>query len=253
MGRSHPTNLHVGFMGFLLLAVTGLHTLSHAMLRVWQKHLPAAQTRRFAWGALCLLGLFTWWHEPHIRAYPNYIRLLLKPDSPREISLYTDDKGQKQDPHTGLIPRFVEHADTTPITLYPGSGVTLPRSFQPKLQQYAPVIAEARQLDAQGKRVAILANDETWLYLASGATPWYRYSPLYPNIITKAQLDRAKSALLTDHVDYVFIESSPPNTTFVAWHPLALYTTDVWRELRQTTARHFKFDHTAGIYEVWKR
>ncbi len=253
MGRSHPTNLHVGFLGFLLLGVTGLHTLTQYALRGGQEYFAGIKITRIGWGACCLFGLFTWWHEPHVRAYPNCIRLLLKPDPPREISLYIDDSGRKGDPHVAMWPRFVGHVDTTAITLYPGSGVTLPRSVLPKLQQYAPVIEEARQWESQGKKVAILANDETWLYLASGATPWFRYSPLYPNLMTKAQLTRAESALLADRVDYVCIEAATPSTTFVAWHPLALYTTDVWRELRQFTARHYTFDHTAGIYEVWKR
>ena len=48
-------------------------------------------------------------------------------------------------------------------------------------------------------------------------------------------------------------EARPPLTTFVAWHPLALYTTDAWRELRQITAQHFKFERNIGIYEAWKR
>ena len=253
MGRSHPTNLHVSFMAFLLLCVTGLHTLSHDALRLWADTNRAVRLRRLVWAALVVYGLFTWWHEPHARAYPNYVRMLLKPIQPREITLYIDDKGRKQDPHQGLWPRFVEHSESEPLDLYPGSGVSLPQSLSPKLQQYTPVIAEARRLSLQGKKVAILANDETWMYLASGAMPWYRYSPFYPNLITKTQLATAKSALLADHVDYVFIEASPPVTTFVAWHPLALYTTDVWREMRQFTAQNFQFEHVVGLYEVWKR
>ena len=150
MGRSHPANLHVGFMAFLLLCIVGLHTISHAALRMWGERAPALRIRQLAWGALCVYGLFVWMRESQVRVYPNVIRMLIKPIQPREIALYTDQWGRKQDPHKGLLAQFVEHSDSAPTELYPGSGVCLPQSFQPQLQQYTPVVEEARALERAG-------------------------------------------------------------------------------------------------------
>ena len=184
---------------------------------------------------------------------PTRCILLTHKAYPKEISLYVDENGSRLDPLKGTHPIFVAGSESESMPLYPGSDVSLPASLAAKMQQYAPAIAEIKAHTQAGKTSAILANDETWMYLASGATLWYRYTPLYPNMITLAQREKLERALATRHVDYVYIEARPPLETFVGQHPLALYTSDTWRELKRLLPHYYVHDHNSGMYEVWRR
>ena len=253
MGRSHPSNLYVGILCWTLLLTVGLRDLTAIFFSAHLRRLSRRNLRIMAALALCLLYALMWKRDEAFRAYPNPLRLLHKHVQPKEISLYVDDAGKPFAPIKGAHPFFIKGSESEPLPLYEGSGVSLPVSLAGKLQQYTPVIAEIKAYTQQGKTTAILANDETWMYLASGTTLWYRYTPVICSMITLAMREDLERALAARPVDYVYIEARPPLETFVGQHPLALYTSDTWWELKRLLPRYYVHDHNVGIYEAWRR
>ena len=107
---------------------------------------------------------------------------------------------------------------------------------------------------SEGKSIAVIADDDTSLYVASRSTLWNRYSPLLPALMTKSMLNEVDLELSKSPVDYVYLLKKDPDT-FTS-HPVRwrlMHSSDSWTQLAATTRRCYHFDHICGAYEVYKR
>lgn len=131
----------------------------------------------------------------------------------------------------------------------PGVGASIPISEKAQAMTYNLLAYEIRQYAQNGKQVAIISNDDTSLYLASGARPWSRYLPLLPNLVTKRQLEETSARLASGTADVVYMPIHDPCEMYDTWY--LLVTTDAWLKLRRVTRQNFVLDHITGPYEVY--
>ena len=123
----------------------------------------------------------------------------------------------------------------------------------PNLEPFRLVVSEMQRITNQGNTVAVIANDDTSLYVASRATLWNRYSPLLPTLMTQSMLAEVNKELSTKPVDYVFLKKKDPTDDGFWAGMLPPKTTDSWMMLSDTTRRLYHYDHECGPYEVWRR
>lgn len=96
--------------------------------------------------------------------------------------------------YPGLTLGFRHAPPLVTQTLLPAThDVLLPEKYTAEVQQFVQTAQEIHRLTTQGRRVAILSNDDTALYLASGTPLWCRYSPVLPSLITKAHWSKSWS------------------------------------------------------------
>ena len=100
----------------------------------------------------------------------------------------------------------------------------------------------------QGQSVAVISNSDTALTLASGASPWLRYSPVMPTIMKKSQLIQSNRVLSEAGANVVFIQHELDDDLDFTLHP-----TDVWKGFQKTLRKLYRFHHRCGPFEVWER
>ncbi len=229
MGRSHPVNLYVAALGF----VTILTVFLQRFAAIAQKMLLSARNPKqrkvgFAISDKTAIPLMAAVFVPLYLSnacacnYPNLFRRFLRPYDPHTLALY---------------PNMPDIRLTAADALAAG--------------QYTVVAKEVKEILSEHRTVAIISNDDTSLYLATGAPLWYRYAPMLPSLISRKQLNRVLETLAAKPVDYVFLPSEEPWKSFETWYPLK--TADVYAAARKTVRLRYTFDHRCGAYDVWKR
>ncbi len=225
IGRSHPNYLFESSLPLAILvvcAVTRLVLWADRRREQGYYLWPTLVYRAVAAFVIIIIGL----QLQNMRTYPSavhaIVRQVLKGKRPETAELFA-------------------HA----------AGGRLPWSEKAQADTYNALAQEIGKLSRQGKQVAIISNDDTSLYLASGARPWSRYLPLLPNLITKRQLEETGAALAAGTADYVYIPEHDPCEMYTTWYPLV--TTDAWLTLRRITRQHYTLDHVTGPYQVYRR
>jgi hypothetical protein len=123
----------------------------------------------------------------------------------------------------------------------------LPSEFKSLANDFRQVRKRLTKLSASGQ-VAILDDIDTIYYAAAGIAPWARYSPLFPNLILKTQLDQVVAQLEARPPDYVLMRPRPDYQN--VWG--STYE-DVWSAMRRVVVRSFIPDDPVGPFEVWRR
>jgi len=120
----------------------------------------------------------------------------------------------------------------------------LPIEAQGFIRQFEAVTKRIKKLSSSGKTVAILDDADTMVYLAAGVPPWPRYSPLFPSLITKKQLEGVKYQLMHKPPDYVFIFANEEHARYFE-------EVDIWQEFRKSIEEGFLLVENVGPFEVW--
>lgn len=212
VGRSHPYNIYHTSVPFIVVLVASLaRTHDLLLVRFGRLHPVIRYALPLACAAGASIALFS---QSAFRNYPNLF-WTLRHGFPREgLSLS----------HTG-IQGLHESA----------------RSFA---DQFDFTTTEMRRLAKSGKSIAIFDYADTKYYLASGARPWSRYSPLMPFLLTKAQVEEVKNELLRRCPDYVFLSNDLGRVQ-------ARGQVDTWIALRDTLKEHHLHERDEGMFEVW--
>ena len=219
IGRSHPYNLFHMSIPFSIVLVVTLHWITAAVASRKIASGGALSIRKRAPIALAAAGAVLLIANPEFRSYPNLLHSL-NPSSSRQSECY-----------------FPSIQD-----------VCVDKSEHASIVQFQSVVAEMERLTREEKRIAVIANDDTALYVASGATPWSRYSPLLPPLMTKSMLDEVDVQLSRRPVDFVFLLRADPST--YSSHSVVnhQHTTDCWTQLALTTRKYYYFDHDCGPF-----
>jgi hypothetical protein len=72
--------------------------------------------------------------------------------------------------------------------------------------------------------------------------PWGRYSPLFPSIIRKSEIEALQRRLAEDPPRWVVMRTEP----FIA-------EPDVWETTHRTVASLYTLDERIAIFEIWRR
>ncbi len=172
----------------------------------------------FPWG---VLGSVVVWFfaNPAVRTHPGILRSLLSDSrSPGGICLL--------------------HA--------PEDVCGLPDEAKEFGRRFDATVSAIRGQLAAGRTVAILDDTDTIFYVASGATPWWRYSPCFSAIMRRSELDALQHAIATEGPQQIFIR---PNGN----HARRFAEEDVWRAVHDTVQKKYQSEGTAGFFESWKR
>ncbi len=224
IGRSELYNIfHLSIPLCIVIAYAVQQMFAEPMGRV-ARSLGAARSTLFVGSAVILAYVALLLMNPDFQAYPNLLRASLHP-APSQVDCFAPSE----------------------------QDVCVAATEHPNVLPFQQVVSEMQRMAAPGKRIAVIANDDTALYVESGATPWSRYSPLLPTLVTKSMLAVVDKQLSEMPVDYVFLSRKDP--TDHSTHPVALHitTTDAWTKLAATTRRRYHFDHLCGPFEVWRR
>lgn len=212
VGRSHPYNIYHASVPFAVILVASLALLHDRLLICFGRQHSAI---RYALPLVCAAGAcITLFSQAAFQNYPNLF-WTLRHGFPREgLSLS----------HTGI------------------QG--LPESARSFADQFDVMTTTMRTLAKSGKSIAIFDYADTKYYLASGARPWSRYSPLMPFLMTKAQVEEVKNQLLRRCPDYVFLSNDLQRVQ-------ARGQLDTWIALRNTLEEHYLHEADKGMFEVW--
>lgn len=222
VGRSDPANIYHVTIPFSLVSVGvigRIHAFITSYLRRKGSTAPAWQVSpllTFAIPYVLLAGLlFALLGDPHFRTYPSLLHTVLKAPPAEGLCLMREPK----------------------------DVCGLPSDKRDLIERTQAAIERLRSLTAGSSRVAVLDDRDTLFYLGAGAAPWSRYSPLFPILLTNAQVQEVKRQLLARPPDYVFlrVEEEVPEVF-----------KGVWAELRATTQSSFQLVDTAGPFEVWR-
>jgi hypothetical protein len=222
IGNSHTYSIFQLSTPFCIVAASSAATAAAKLFgNRGRFRVSNAQLASGAAAVICTLMLFL---NPQFRGYPSFIRSIFRP-APSEIVCFMPDLQDVCVPAS-------QHPDTGPFLL---------------------AVSEMHRITNNGKTVAVIANDDTSLYVASRATLWNRYTPLLPPLMTQSMLAEVNGELSTKPVDFVLLKKMDPSDDgyWAGLHPPK--TTDSWMMLSNTTRRLYHFDHECGAYEVWRR
>jgi hypothetical protein len=220
IGRSELYNIFHLSIPLSILCVFGLRNVLESLpIHSWK--LRGSTTFNQVSCVFLTIASVMLWMNPQFRSYPSTLGSLFHP-SPRLTTCYLSD-------------------------------VCVAANESPNIVPFRRVADEMKAIARRGKTTAVVANDDTSLYVASRTTPWNRYSPLLPPLITKAMLADVDLQLSKKPVDYVFLMRLDP--TDHSTHPVSLHitTTDSWTKLASTIHLHYQFDHRCGPFDVWRR
>src|SRR5262249_7217002 len=168
----------------------------------------------FAWVALAGSVVFLL-ASPGFQRYPGVLQSLFRPARVEAYSLFPSGDA------CGL-----------PAMTYVGS--------------FQEATARIRQLVASGQRVGILDVADPSLYLAADAPLWYRYSPLFPSIVTHKMAGQLERTLIERGPDIAVVRADPA-------YPQAFRSADLWQMLRRDLEQYYRRDGSSGAFEFWRR
>ena len=206
VNRSAYQNLFHGIIPFCVLTVA---VLAHVSRRF------AAQSR---WPdfvavvvpcAVLMLLVSGYAINPAVRQYPHLLSRLICGPSRKGLSLMRDVRG-------------------------------LPSEREGFVRTFREVTRRMADMNASGRRVAVLDRADTMFYVASGVAPADRYCPLLPALLTKKQIAGAERRFANRSFEYVVM---PENK-----YP---HTLDAYRALRAIVERDYVLQERIGEYGIW--
>ncbi|MCX6907883.1 MAG: hypothetical protein NTY01_07565 [Verrucomicrobia bacterium] len=230
IGRSHPFNIFHVSVPFCIVAVATLahwnssweqpETLSQKCatrkieqplehLLPWRRLLP--------WGALVATTMLMLTNR-HFQEYPGILQSFFSAPQPAGFCLLKES----------------------------GDVCGLPAEAQGDAAIFNAIVGRLEEAIASGKTVAVLDDSDTIFYLAVDAAPWSRYSPTFPQLITRASVAQLVRQISERGPHVVVIRNNPANAQR---HNEA----DVWHAVHETVANHYRLDSTVGIFEFWRR
>ena len=224
IGRSHPYNLFHGVVPFCLIAAMRLQTWMMPQSR--GTILARISVARWT-PAVPLLVLALLFMNPNFGIYENLLH----------SGLENRNSGQVGD--SCLFPEIRD--------------VCVPTKQANVALEFQTVAGELKRLADAGKQVAVISNSDTSLCLAGNIKPFNRYSPVLATIISYTQLDKVEAQLAERKVDYVFLPSSDPDSYAQTHNMESLAVYDAWQSIRKVLRAHYTFDHSCGLYDVWRR
>ena len=89
----------------------------------------------------------------------------------------------------------------------------LPEDLRPEAQGFAAITDELTELSAGGRNsIAVIGFAETHFLVQADLKPYFRYSPVLPNLVFKEQVDLIERQLLDHPPDYLLIFDQSPMT-----------------------------------------
>jgi len=112
-------------------------------------------------------------------------------------------------------------------------------------QPFDGITAKMQLLSQGGNTVAVLDDSDTMLYLATGITPWPRYSPIIPSLSPR-RLAVFLQKLKNSPPDYVLIRGTADHTRF--------FNSKVpWTAVHGALPATFELNGHVGPFEVWRK
>ncbi len=115
-------------------------------------------------------------------------------------------------------------------------------TFRPAQVGVRLIADRLRLMAPPGKTVAVLDQTGPLFHLASGTTPWGRYSPLFLTLYSRARLDSVED----------MFRRSPPDVVVIRAGEQPLFA-DMVSTFRPLLAQRFLLDDTIGDFELWHR
>ena len=200
VGRSHPANLMHGIIPLVLLVTIEIAPL---LCYYWEKLLPSVRLVTIV--AICCLVSVGSASNLAVGMHPGLLDQALSGGNVESLfAQFGFGKGK------GDVV-----LDTDPAGK---ADVLMPDGQTEWTNNFRAAVSAVRLRSARGERVAVLDNDDGGIYLASGVTPWDRYSPVLPLLLTAEDVARLQGRLERYEADTVFIAnhkvslSSSPNT-----------------------------------------
>lgn len=231
VGRSHLLNLFNSSIPFGMVLVS-VASRAHNYLTLYLKRSSLTHEMRQLWVfnyhliayvmlAIVSISLSV---NPGFRSYPSLLKGIMRGPPPEGLCLMRDPK----------------------------DVCGLPPDKQDFIRQFEEVTDRIKVLMSTKNRVAILDDRDTIFYLAAGGPPWARYSPLFPNLLTKERLEKVKSQLLIHPPDYVLVRKVDlaPSQTLTEEY-FSYSDVDVWIELRAAIQQYYTLDGDIGPFEIW--
>lgn len=210
VGRSTPYNLVRASIPFaFVVAIIGAGTTRFG-LRSWPSAARAARILAVVAVAAVLVA------NPVFRSYQRHLALAgtVQGDSlpPGDICLIEEPRDL-----CGLGPAFAQSADDV-------------RRIASRLRTLAP----------SGRTVAVLDQTGPMFHLASGTTPWGRFSPLFHEMFDQDRLDSVQATF----------RQSPPDVVVIRAGEQPLFA-DVVSQFRVLLVERFVLDGRIGDFEIW--
>ena len=112
----------------------------------------------------------------------------------------------------------------------------------PVVEAYRRLIARLSLIGPTGQSIAVLDDTDPIFYADADLPPWGRYSPLFPSIIRKSEIEALQRRLAEDPPRWVVMRTEP----FIA-------EPDVWETTHRTVASLYTLDERIAIFEIWRR
>lgn len=218
VGRSHPFNLFHSSIPVVILIVVGIAACAERVRRPAPHQYPILAARRNA--APILLAACVLVHILTLGGFRDYPNV--------------------------LHPNWEQSRVALGGPAYPGTGVRVPVELQGTDTDFKTVVTDARRLSQDGSKVLFLVNNDPIYYLASGATSQFRYSPLFPCLLTKSAQSIFERDFQRSRIDYVFVPPFDPSERN------ASHEWDIRRSLHRIVAANYRLDHRSGSFEVWR-
>ncbi|MCA1703285.1 MAG: hypothetical protein LC808_08495, partial [Actinobacteria bacterium] len=216
VGRSNPFNLFRPLVPFAIL-IAALGGVTH---RAWAGRNPnGGRSSKLAhaavpWVALAV-AVAMLLANPGARAYPGLARTAVTEATARGVCLFED----------------------------PDDVCGLPSDSRQSLKELHALANRLRSLGSSTTSVAVLDHSGPVIQFMAAARPWGRYLPLFPSLMTRAQL----RAVIRD------LQQRPPPLVVMRSPGEAIFYADIWRELRVPVERDFVFAGREGPFEIWRR
>lgn len=211
-GRSNPHNLFRPTVPLaILLGACG--GLAH---RAWVAgRLPSPARSAAAWGAPAVaVALLV--ANPGARAYPGLLHTAAAGGTARGVCLFED----------------------------PDDVCGMAATQRKPVRDLHAVAARLRSLGAAGSTVAVVDQIGPVIPHMAGARPWGRYVPLFPSLLTRAQVEVVAGDLRDNPPHFLVMRSEADVAPFYA---------DIWHALRGTVEAGFVVDGREGPFEIWRR
>ena len=111
------------------------------------------------------------------------------------------------------------------------------------VRSIALISKAVRQLPADDRQVLILDEHDTLIDYLSGKAPWSRYTSLFHGMLTWDQVRGVQLQILEQKPRYVIMRNRPTKDSAFA---------DQWEVFRRLITRHYRLDHDAGDFEIWR-
>ena len=191
--------------------------------------------------AALLLALFG---DPNFRAYPGLLQTYLGNRSTGPGTMYPWSAAEEDY-------LFLSRRDA-PLSAVPdqenGTRDAEVKRLREEVKNFRAVAEAMRDLAASGKTVAMLDVDDSLYLLEADIRPWFRYSPVLQNLLTKEQVRSVEQVLIDHPPDYVLYPAeSPLNTIF------HIKADDIYLDIRKVIREHFVLERRIGGTEFYRR